>query len=243
MTLQRFATLSSLASAQEVEKVRLLAFYVLRVLRRSEFALTEILGLFSTLHFATPNTSRLEKRMKESRSFVKAAGRGLYRLHARDMAELDAAFPAFQERSEEVESTDSVMPTPLYAGTRGYIESLSKQINASYEHNVFDGCAVLMRRLLEILLVLAYEALGIGNSIKDGKGDYKQLNGIIEDAKINAKLGLSRNSRGCIDDFRTLGNFSAHKIEYNARRQDIKPRILEFRALCEELLYKTGIKK
>lgn len=68
------------------------------------------------------------------------------------------------------------------------------------------------------------------------------LESIINDAKTNPSLGLSRNAKGSIDIFRQLGNFSAHKIEYTCRREYIAPHIHEYRALFVELLYKAAIR-
>jgi hypothetical protein len=48
----------------------------------------------------------------------------------------------------------------LYNGnTRGYIESPAKQINGSHEQNIFDGCAVSIRRLEEALPVISPTAM------------------------------------------------------------------------------------
>jgi hypothetical protein len=74
---------------------------------------------------------------------------------------LAAKFPAVSAKSQEVVDKGSLIPEVDYKGTRGYIESVAKQINASYERNVFDGCAVLMRRLLEVLLILSYRKQNI----------------------------------------------------------------------------------
>ena len=99
-----------------------------------------------------------------------------------------------------------------------------------------------MRRLIEVLLILTYRASGIESKIKDSNGDYKNLSKIIGDAVTNKTLDLSKNAKASLDDFRTLGNFSAHQIYYNAKRQDIKKEIQPFRAAVEELLYKAGIR-
>lgn len=96
----------------------------------------------------------------------------------------------------------------------GDLGSLAKQINASYEHNIFDGCAVLMRRLEEVLLILSYEHLGIETAIKDASGNYLLLESIVKNAEGNAKLGLSRNAKPSIETIRKLGNYSAHKVIY-----------------------------
>jgi hypothetical protein len=99
-----------------------------------------------------------------------------------------------------------------------------------------------MRRLVEVLLILSYERLGIDREIRHPSGDYMMLDGIISNARDNRTLALSRNSKASVDVFRTLGNFSAHKIYYTARRSDIRTHIVELRALVEELLYKSGIR-
>ena len=136
-----------------------------------------------------------------------------------------------------------MLPKTLYEGTkRQYIENIAKQINASFENNIFDGCAVLMRRLLEILLILTYQNLGIDSQIKDGNGNYHLLDKIISDAVQNPALSLSRTTKPHIEVFRQLGNFSAHRIEYNCRKQYIDEILLEYRAAIEQLLYKSGLK-
>jgi hypothetical protein len=118
----------------------------------------------------------------------------------------------------------------------------AKQINASYEHNLFDGGAVLMRRLVEVLLILSYRYLRTEAAIQDNNGNFEMLEKIVNDAKANSTLALSQNGRNSLDTSRGLGNFSAHKIEYTCRREYIAPHIQEYRALVVELLHKWGIR-
>jgi len=207
-----------------------------------EFSVDDILSCFDQLHFSKPNISRLKRNIKGSKEIVSASNSGQLKLHARAIAAMDAEYPQIKDKSEEVVSDDVILPSALFRDTRGYIESLSKQINASYDQNIFDGCAVLMRRLLEILLIHSYENLGIGSEIKDTTGNYKMLNYIVTNAKSNNNLSLSRNTKDAVDGFRIVGNFSAHKIFYNAKRKDISKISSEYRAAIEELLYKSGIK-
>jgi hypothetical protein len=209
--------------------------------KKNEFSIHDVTTWFETLHLAKPNTSRLQGNIIKSSCFIRGNSKSLFKLHAREVNKLNEEFPQLKT-SEEVISLDSVLPESLYQVSRGYIESLGKQINSSYEHNIFDGCAVLMRRFLEILLIQAYEKLGIEISIRDSAGNYMLLEGIVQDAISNSRLGLTRNSRSCLDKFRILGNFSAHKIYYICKKQYIEEVILEYRACIEELLYKSGLK-
>lgn len=50
----------------------------------------------------------------------------------------------------------TILPSSLFSNLSTNVQSICKQINASYENNLYDCAAVMMRRLLEDLLVLSY---------------------------------------------------------------------------------------
>ncbi|WP_219863054.1 hypothetical protein [Vreelandella piezotolerans] len=241
MNIEKFSSISGLIDLKEIERVERLGFYHSKVSEVDYFTIADVCGWFESLSLAKPNTSRLKKNLLASKNFVKGPVKDSYKLHARLQKALEKEFPQFREDDEVIETIDSIISKSLYSGTRGYIESLCRQINASYENNIFDGAAVLMRRLLEIMLILSYEKLGIASDIKDPGNEYKNLNTIIGNALTNSTLSLSRNTRDCLDQFRKVGNFSAHKIHYNAKKSDIRNIALDYRAAIEELLYKSGL--
>lgn len=242
MKLANYSKKTELNDKVQIEKVRYLAYYYLRVNNLDQFGISDVSEWFDNLNYPIPNSSRLRTNFKKSKKFIRGSVSDSYRLHAREIQLLDSEYPELVIKSEDIIAPDIVLPQSLFENSRGFIESISKQINSSYDNNVFDGCAVLMRRLLEILLILSYENNGIENTIKDTQGNYILLNKIMKDATSNQTLSLSRNTKGCLDDFRHLGNFSAHKIYYNAKRSDLEKILLDFRAAIEELLYKSGIK-
>lgn len=148
-----------------------------------------------------------------------------------------------EDDSMEVEQLGSVLPDALFDKLLPNVQSLCKQINASYENNLFDCTAVMMRRLLESLLVLSYQKAGIEAEITDKSGTHHvSLDKIIKNAEQNATLALSSNTRKDMMLFKDLGNYSAHKIWYNCTQGDIKPHILKYRVIIEELMYKAGLK-
>ena len=143
-----------------------------------------------------------------------------------------------------IEQHETILPNNMFNCLSTNFQSLYKQINASYENNLYDCTAVLMRRLLESLLVLSYQNAGIEYEIMDNNNAFHlSLDGIIKNAKQNSILALSANTKKDLLLFKDLGNYSAHKIWYNCTQQDIKPHILKYRVIIEELLYKSGIKK
>ena len=240
MTIEQFAEACDLTSLQEVEKVCYLGFFYLKTKKMRDFSIYDASAWLTAYGFAQPNKTRLDGKLRDSRDTV--LGQHGFRLHVDFVKKLEIRFPELNEKSQEVIEHGTILPEPDYKDTRGYIESLARQINASYEHNVFDGCAVLMRRLVEVLLILSYRHLQIEAEIKDANGNYVMLEAIVSNAKNNTKLSLSRNSKTNLDVFRELGNFSAHKIEYTCKREYIKQEIQQFRALIGELLHKAGIR-
>lgn len=142
-----------------------------------------------------------------------------------------------------IEQIGTIIPNALFEGLSSNFQSLCKQINASYEHHLYDCTAVLMRRLLECLLVLSFQKAGIESEIMDKNCNFHiSLDGIIKNAAQNSVLALSSNTKKDLSLFKDLGNYSAHKIWYNCTQQDIKPHILKYRVIIEELLYKAGMK-
>ena len=142
------------------------------------------------------------------------------------------------------EYSDDIIPFEIYKGTRGYIERIADQINKAYHFHIFDGCLVLMRRLIETLLILAFRELNIEAEILDEDGNHLHLSKIINKATTSQTLALTRNSKKALKPFALGGNLSAHNLYFCARSSDFSPHFrLQFRSLVEELFNKAGILK
>jgi hypothetical protein len=244
MTFAKFSSQVSLNDETEINKIKYLAYYFRVKNNHLEFTLEDIKDWFITkLHHTTPNVYRIKQKLLKSVDFVKGSQKDHFKLNSKCFAKLEDQLKLSTSTSEEIETINSILPETLYANTRGFIETLSKQINASYENNIFDGCAVIMRRLLEVCLILAYQKISIETAIQNPDGSYKMLDGIINDAVTNPKLSLSKDSKATLHDFKELGNFSAHKIYYNCRKSEIELVARKYRATIEELLYKSGLFK
>jgi hypothetical protein len=161
--LKQFLELCDFVSLGEVEKVCHLAFYYLKVNKQEHFAVSDAVLWLPMAGSAHPNKTRLAERLRTSRNTQRDGGG--FRLTLKYVAELEGKYPALSEKSQDVEDHGTILPEADYEKTRGYIERLAKQINAAYEQNIFDGCAVLMRRLVEILLILSYQKLAIDHEI------------------------------------------------------------------------------
>jgi hypothetical protein len=238
LRLKSFVDQTSLQNREELDRVRLLAYYFLKVDGLAEFSLENVETWFSALHFSRPNRTRLRRNLAASRWFLGGEKATAFRLHAAQIAELEFQFPL---NTEEIICNSTVIPEAVFSSTRGYIERLCQQINCTYDSNAFDGCAVLMRRLLEILLVLSFSNQGLDADIRGTDGNLVALERLV--TLTDSRVPLSRNGRAEAERFRELGNFSAHRIEYTCRRADLEPHLLAYRALIEELLYKSGLRR
>lgn len=143
--------------------------------------------------------------------------------------------------SPEEAYTDDILPFDLYRGKRQNIEKIADQINKSFYYGIYDGTAVLMRRLVEMLLILAFKEISQEDSIRNADGNYLQLSQIINQAVPNKALDLTRNAKKYISLFKERGDLSAHNPFYNCRQRDLQNIQYKYRLLIEELFYKSGI--
>src|SRR5262249_18444390 len=112
--------------------------------------------------------------------------------------------------------------TILAEAHRGYLVTIGRQMNGSYRAGWFDGCAVMMRRLIEISIIEAFEANNIAHKIKNADGNFVQLSDLVTAALNESSWTLSRNARKFLPKLRDIGHQSAHGRYYTARREDIE---------------------
>jgi hypothetical protein len=136
----------------------------------------------------------------------------------------------------------AVVPMALVRKTRGYIEKIAHQINGSYANGWYDACSVMIRRLLETLLIEAFEERGLAKKIENQQGDFFYLGGLIDAALSEPSWNLSRNAKRALPNLKDVGDKSAHSRRFNAIRPDIERTITDLRVVVQELIYLAGIK-
>lgn len=159
--------------------------------------------------------------------------------------DLQAEAPkAFLPPSEGAKpSSEQVLPHALVRGTRGYIERVCHQINGAYENGWYDACAVMMRRLIETLIIEAFERHKLDHKIKNtSTGDFFFLKDLVDCTLRETSWNLGRNTRQALPRLKLVGDQSAHSRRYNAHREDIDRLISDFRTACQELIYLAQLK-
>jgi len=158
---------------------------------------------------------------------------------------LEGAMPrSFVPPSEGTRPVNEfILPHSMVRGTRGYIEKIVFQINGCYEKGWFDGCAVMMRRLIETLIIESFEKHGMASKIKNPKsGEFLYLADLIDMTLQETSWNLGRNTKQALPKLKNVGDKSAHSRRYNAHREDIDKLSTDFRDACQELIYLSGLK-
>jgi hypothetical protein len=130
----------------------------------------------------------------------------------------------------------------IVRNTRGYIERIAHQINGCYENGWYDACAVMIRRLLEILVIEVFEHFGDADKIKNTNGDFLYLSDLIAKLLAETTWGLSRNTKMALPKLKDIGDKSAHSRRFNAVRSDIDRLLPDFRVAYQELIYLAKLK-
>jgi hypothetical protein len=119
---------------------------------------------------------------------------------------------------------------------------VANQINGTYEKGWYDACAVMLRRLIEMLIIEAFEHHGISTKIKNSSGDFLYLRDLIDKTLAERAWNLSRNTKQSLPRLKDIGDKSAHSRRYIAQRGDLQPLLSDVRAVVQELLFIAGLK-
>ena len=138
-------------------------------------------------------------------------------------------------------ASDRIIDAALVRGAPGNFVRIVDQINGTYERGWYDACAVMLRRLLEMLIIEAYVANGMKEKIKGQNGRFLRLNGLIKRACSESSWALDDNG-DILRRLNAIGNWSAHKRRFIANRQDIDVYVPEIRVVVQELLYLAKLK-
>jgi hypothetical protein len=124
-----------------------------------------------------------------------------------------------------------ITPDILLAGV---YRKVLEEANRCYP-NCPNACAAMLRRLIESLIIEAFEAHGVAANIKDASGEYLELKALIGKAIAEPKLNLTRNTRNALPNLKFLGDLSVHARRNLVRSGDLKKIENDARAAIEEL--------
>lgn len=114
-------------------------------------------------------------------------------------------------------------------------------MNGCFASAWYDACAVMMRRLLETVIIEAFEAYKLDSVIKNSQGDFIQLTDLVNAAISERTWNLSRNAKKALPQLRDVGHISAHSRRFTAQKNDIEKVLPHCRIALEEFLHLPGL--
>ncbi len=242
MKILQYITLTDLKNKNEIEKAKLICYYKYKEENLSEFYLKEVIDTFETFGFNKPNPSRLKEHLIKGKNkfFLESKNNSSLSFVPAILQELEQLLGNYWNDTEKIDSNNEIIDETKFCGKRNFTDRIIKQINFTYGANCYDACAVLMRRLFEILIILTYQNFKLDNEIRDEKGNYVLLEKLVKIISNDTRINLSRN-KNKYDLFREVGNNSAHSITYTAGKKDIDDIKIDYRVMLEELFNKSGL--
>jgi hypothetical protein len=244
MKILDFIDLVNLKNKTENERTKFICYYYFKESHETQLTMTIISNYTEQFGFNKPNTSRLKEKLIKGKDKILLPTKGqkvTLEFIPAVLQSLEREFGGAWNDTQTINSNSELIEEAKFCGKRNYLDRLIKQINFTYANNCFDACAVLMRRLFEVLLVLSYQKYGIEASITNSLGNHLMLEGIVKDAVQNKTLNISSRVCKSLDTFREVGNNSAHSITYTAGQKDIEDIKINYRVMMEELYNKAGL--
>lgn len=174
--------------------------------------------------YAALNSSREKQRLKKDGRITYSKKKDCFRINPASENQLNKQYSALVSM-KKLPNSDTVFELIDFESTRGYLKKVIVQINLSYDHGLFDCCAVMIRRLLETLIIEAYEKLGRADELKGNDGHFRMFSGLLSFIKSDKHVNLGRQTVEALDSFKKIADSSAHNRRYNASKKDIDDKI------------------
>src|SRR5439155_12060714 len=109
------------------------------------------------------------------------------------------------------------------------------EANRCFELGCYNACAAMLRRLVESLIIEAYDKNGISARIQVA-GEYIKFGDMIGKAAAEPALRLTRDTKRVLPDLKFFGDLGAHNRQALVRKADLDRLHNPLRVGIEELV-------
>jgi len=192
-------------------------------------------------HVGTPHSTTLAKQIRETKlASENSAG---FSLRPGSRNGIRGWLPTDIEGMQPpMDHATGYLPEAVWIGTRGYIESVCRQLNGCFRAAYYDAALVMLRRLLETLVIEAYEKLNRQSEIKDTSNNYHMFGKLVDRATGNPGLNVGRNTKNALEAVKALGDRSAHDRRFNACAADLTKIQHDVRSGIQDLIQLASLK-
>lgn len=231
--IQRFVEFNKLSTSSQFD---CLVYFLSKQTGFTGIQPKDVSGLFDQLTLPPlSNVPRYLKKNSESRvnkKFFVRKGKYFPTPYCIELVEKE-----YLLTKKVIQPTDCLFPASIFSDARNYIKKIADETSICYDMQLYNGCSVLLRRLVETLIIEVYERKGLVTQIKDSSGNFFYLKDLIDIiVKENKSINLSRNSKESLRVIKSLGDLSAHNRRYLATKTDVNRVSSNFRIVFEELI-------
>lgn len=228
--IENFLTLSA------SKKIDFFVYYLLIILKNDGVSAKDVDACFLELHIQPySNTSQyLSNKSKGKNNLFLKGKNGKYYLQRAYKESIDNQFGKIPIPKA---SSSKYLPFEIFDHTRGYVQQIAEQTINSYDLGLYDACAVLTRKLLEVLIIECFERHNVDNLIKKPDGCFFYLSDLITELLKEPKWNISRNAKQSLPKIKKIGDLSAHNRRYFARKNDADLIRDDLRIVLEELIH------
>jgi hypothetical protein len=158
---------------------------------------------------------------------------GIYHLERTRKSAIDSELGAPKEHVP----TSNYIPLEIFNNTRGYLKAISSQAAGCYDNGLYDGCSVMTRKLLEVLIIETFERYKLSAKIKNSSDNFLYLNDLIDAFKTESTWNIGRNAKESLPKLKKMGDLSAHNRRYTANKVDVDKLKDDLRIVLEELIH------
>lgn len=202
----------------------------------------DIAKIMSAEGLANPNRADLAAKL--SRSGLTLRGERGFRLKARAADAIRGRLPgAFGPRTPELNLEKGYLAHEVWRDTRGYIEKVCIQLNGCYQFSFYDAASVMVRRVVETLIIEAFEHVHRESEIRDSDNNYFMLGELVNRSTDPRGLTLGREAKAALREIKKIGDRSAHNRRYNAVKADLDEIRPGVRVAVDELINMASLRR
>ena len=208
----------------------------------SEISAAAISRLMRDNGLGNPNSTILGRQLGRTRLVLKST-RG-FKLKTGAYKSLNSIIEEILDHTPiNIDHSQAYLPEALWKNTRGYLEKVCVQLNGCHKFGFLDAASVMMRRVVETLIIEAYEHLKRENEVKGSDGNYFMLGELVAAAVGPNGLSLGRETKSTLLEIKQLGDRSAHNRRYNAVKPDLEGNTRSgFRIAVDELINMASLR-
>ncbi|MDA0780618.1 MAG: hypothetical protein O2810_01080 [Bacteroidetes bacterium] len=231
--IEKIEGFDQLSSSTQID---LFAYFLLIEQKNDGFVAKDISECFDTLHIQPYSNipSYLSSKSKgKGKKFIKKNGNKYYLERTfKQSTDAQIGTPALPSNVHS-----DFFPIELFDNTRSYLKTIANQALASYNKGIYDGCSVLTRKLIEILIIECFERYGNDNLIKKPDGNFLYLSDLIIELLKEPAWNIGRNAKASLPKIKKVGDKSAHNRRFIARKSDLDKIQDDIRTVIEELIH------